>query len=286
MFLRVFVLFLGVVGGTAAGWMGVKWLASASEHSSTIESKRNDSDETVKQQVERIDNMSKAAYLLLAALPLGIAGGVLAGLGKGKLAALLLILAAPGPVVFSFTSIIATFGLLFGGLLALLIQAPVNPSDKGLKGCWNAVKGWLNIGGVKVQFEGVSPNVPKHGTAIAGKVVLKTRTDRHVTGVHYKLMMKRSKGKGEDKETKEKVLGQTSQALARDLHAGESLTLDFRLPYAFERDFKDMGGVVGGIGKLAAFAMSEKDEFFLIAEAEVPGAIFEPSAKLKVKMVD
>jgi hypothetical protein len=137
-----------------------------------------------------------------------------------------------------------------------------------------------------VQFEGVNPNVSKNANALEGKVVLKTKTDRHVTGVHYKLMMKRSKGKGEDKKTKEKVLGETSVPLARDLQAGETLALNFKLPYSFQKDFKDMGGMVGGVSKLAAFAMSEKDEFFLIAEAEVPGALFEPSAKLKVKMVD
>lgn len=286
MFLRVFVLFLALVGSVSAGVLGVRWLGGASANAETIEARRSTDDPAVKGALDRIDGLAHAAYFLLAAVPLGIAGGVLAGVGRGKLAAPVLLLAVPAPAIFAMTSLVATICFLVGGCLALMIRAPANKSEEGIKACWTAFKGWLNIGGVKVSFVDVSPTVPKSGNLLVGKVQLKSKTEQHVVGVHYKLFRQRSKGSKEDKETKEQILGETSLPLGKDLQAGESLSLDFRLPYTYARDLKDMGGVLGGVGKLAAFTTGEKDEYFLLAEAEVPGTLFEPSAKLKVQMVD
>jgi hypothetical protein len=40
--------------------------------------------------------------------------------------------------------------------------------------------------------------------------------------------------------------------------------------------------MLGGVGKLAAFATAEKDEYYVVAEADVKGTALDPSAKVKV----
>jgi hypothetical protein len=49
---------------------------------------------------------------------------------------------------------------------------------------------------------------------------------------------------------------------------------------------RDSGGVVGGISRFAAFASGDKVEYFLVAEAQVQGAAFNPSDKQKLKIGD
>jgi hypothetical protein len=286
MFVRVCILFLGLLGGTAAAVLGGKWISSTVENAAVIEQQRGSSDEAVQRTITRLDDLSRAAYFLLGSAILGIVGAFLGGAGRGKLAALLLLVAVPGPVIFSYFAATPTSCLLLAGLLALFVRNPRQPDEVGLRGCWIAVKNGLNIGGVKVRFENTNPNVSKSGSQLAGQVVLRTKLPHHVTRLHYKLLMKRSKGKGEDRKNKEWVLGETSQPLERELQAGESVALPFRLPYTFDKGLKDRGGMLGGIGKLAAFAMNEKDEVYLIAEVEMPGVLFEPSTKLRVQMID
>ena len=42
---------------------------------------------------------------------------------------------------------------------------------------------------------------------------------------------------------------------------------------------------MGAMGAMAAFASSEKTEYFLVVEARVKGAAFNPSHKVKIKVV-
>ncbi len=37
-------------------------------------------------------------------------------------------------------------------------------------GFWDTVKGWFNIGGVKVKIEGLNTQVPKSGSKLTAKV--------------------------------------------------------------------------------------------------------------------
>jgi sporulation-control protein spo0M len=144
-------------------------------------------------------------------------------------------------------------------------------------GFFDTIKGWFNIGGVKVKIEGLNQVVPKDGSKLTAKVNLSSKSDKHVNKLTYKFLLKKSKGRGDEKETKEYVIAQRVLSEPFDLKAGETKTLDFDLDYSLEKTLKDMGGVLGGIGKLAAFASSEKEEYFVIAQADVKGAAFSPS---------
>ena len=144
-------------------------------------------------------------------------------------------------------------------------------------GLISTIKGWFNIGGVKVKIEGLSQVVPKTGNKITAKVTLTTKTDKSVTKLKYKFLMKRTTGSGNEKKTKDVVIAERAVAEPFELKAGESKTFDFDLDYTLEKGLKDQGGVMGGIGKLAAFASGEKDEYFVVAEADVKGAAFSTS---------
>jgi hypothetical protein len=124
--LRVSALILGLVGGLFAGGLGVAWLAQANspevkamrEFAAAVANEARA--EELKADVARFDRLVWAAYFLLLAAPLGIAGGVLALLGRGKLGGALMLAAVPVPLILSVVTLMPLYFLLVGGLLALL----------------------------------------------------------------------------------------------------------------------------------------------------------------------
>jgi hypothetical protein len=153
-------------------------------------------------------------------------------------------------------------------------------------GLLDTMKGWFNIGGVSVKIQGVNPMVPKTGNKITGKVVLTSKTDKQVKTMAYKLLRKRTTGRGQERRTTDYVLAQSGQDQPFELKKEETKTMDFTIPYCMEKSLKDMGGVLGAIGKIGAFASGEKDEYFVVAECGVKGAAFSPSASVPITIVD
>ena len=153
-------------------------------------------------------------------------------------------------------------------------------------GFMDTVKGWLNIGGVKVKLQDVNQMVPRSGSQITGKVLLTSKGDKHVLKVVYKFYLRKTTGRGEQQQTKEFIIGQSALNEPFDMKEGESKTLDFAIPYSIEKGLKDMGGVVGAVGKLGAFATGEKLEYFIEALCDVKGTALDPSDKLEVTIVD
>jgi hypothetical protein len=128
-------------------------------------------------------------------------------------------------------------------------------------GFWDTVKGWFNIGGVKVKIDGLNKSIPKSGFKLNAKVNLTTKSDK-----------------------KEYIIAESIQP-GFDLKANESKTLDMELTYNIEKSLADMGGVLGAIGKVGAFLSSDKEEYFVVAQADVKGAAISPSDWVAVKVV-
>jgi hypothetical protein len=107
---RLLVVLLGLVGGLASGWLGYAWRGEyvAAEDGDTLNEKYP---------------KAKVSYFLMAALPLGIAGGVFVLLGRKWSAAALLLLAFLGPTVLylHWLSILLTIPLLAAGALCIWI---------------------------------------------------------------------------------------------------------------------------------------------------------------------
>ncbi len=148
------------------------------------------------------------------------------------------------------------------------------------------VKGWVNIGGVKVQLQEVNPRVSRAANEITGKVLLTSKGEKQVLKLVYKFVMEQTTGRGEDKKTKEFVLGQSGRNEPFDMKTGESKTLEFSIPYSLEKRLKDQSGALGAVGKFGAFAVGEKEEYFVLAECDVKGTALDPSNKIEVTLVD
>ncbi len=69
-----------------------------------------------------------------------------------------------------------------------------------------------------------------------------------------------------------------------DLKAGENKEQPFTVNVSLTDRLQNFGGVLGGVGKLAAWAAKEKLEYFLVAEARVKGSAFATTDKKKLKI--
>ncbi|MCH9684484.1 MAG: hypothetical protein K0V04_23820 [Deltaproteobacteria bacterium] len=100
-------LILGILGGLAAGALGMTWLSDVSSVDPEVAA------------LADLSGITTAGYLLILALVLGITGGVLALRRKGRWAAALMIPAAVAPAIVEPSALVFTFLLLIGGLLSL-----------------------------------------------------------------------------------------------------------------------------------------------------------------------
>ena len=151
---------------------------------------------------------------------------------------------------------------------------------------WNTIKGWLNIGGIKVEIEDVNPMVPRGGNEVTGKAVLTSKSDKEVQKITYKLLLRKSTGRGQERKTQDFVLGQSAYNEPFTIKAGETKSFDFAIPYAVSKGLKDLGGALGTLGKVAAFATAEKLEYMVLAECSVKGTGLSPWNKVNVQIVD
>ncbi|MDA3862527.1 MAG: hypothetical protein PF689_01520 [Deltaproteobacteria bacterium] len=99
-----------------------------------------------------------------------------------------------------------------------------------------------------------------------------------------------STGRGENKTTKEFVLGELD--LVEDnfkIKPGETKDYDFNLKYEFIKSkndkMKDKGGVNGALGKTGSFLDAEKSVYFVSADVDVKGTALDPGDKQKIKLV-
>ena len=164
-------------------------------------------------------------------------------------------------------------------------------------GLLSTIKGWLNIGGVKVLLWKYSEPLSRANPVITGAVLLKSKGDKSVTALEVKVIEEHTttEGSGDDKqkETETTVLGSIKfpeedpgVGFPLELKAGENKEQPFTLHVAMPDRLQTRKGVVGGIGKLAAFASGEKVEYFLVASASVKGAAFAAIDKQKLKIGD
>jgi len=153
-------------------------------------------------------------------------------------------------------------------------------------GMWDTVKGWFNIGGVTVKIQDLKPQVSRSGNTINAKVSLTTKTDKQVLKVKYVFLWKKTTGSGAEQKTEQQVFGTSTLDTPFELKAGETKLLDMRIDYSMPKRIQDMGGVLGAMGKIGAFAAKEKDQYLVTAEASVKGAAFGASDTVHVSIVD
>lgn len=110
-------MILGILGGLIAGFLGMKWMGDADSLKASIEAARK-----LGANMADLDKMVTASYMLIGAMVAGIVGGILAMMGKGKIAALLMLAGAILPAIWAPKSLVFTCILLLGGIVSFFAK--------------------------------------------------------------------------------------------------------------------------------------------------------------------
>jgi hypothetical protein len=125
--MRIAGLILGILGGLAAGFLGMKWLSDANSMKEMVGAARN-----LGIDMSELDKTITAAYILLGSAVLGIVGGVMAFKGKGKIAGLLMLIGALAPAIFAPKALVFTIILLVGGLVSFMAKPNAEARASGV----------------------------------------------------------------------------------------------------------------------------------------------------------
>jgi|SRR6516164_8465174 hypothetical protein len=133
--MRWVVLVLALAGAGGSGFIGFRWFSDAEAFRTTIHLVRAEAKTNPKAlaKIQEVQSAYKASFFLMAGLPLGIIGALLAISRRGILAALVLIVAFAGPPILIKDQLLEktdlmiglgiwTGALLLAGLLAFFIR--------------------------------------------------------------------------------------------------------------------------------------------------------------------
>jgi hypothetical protein len=115
--MRILGLILGILGGLLAGCLGWKWLDDANHMKAMIDVARS-----AGVSMADLDKTVTAGRMLIGSMGAGIVGGVLAMMGKGKIAALLMLAGVIVPAIWAPKSLVFTFVLLIGGIVCFFVK--------------------------------------------------------------------------------------------------------------------------------------------------------------------
>jgi tetratricopeptide (TPR) repeat protein len=152
-------------------------------------------------------------------------------------------------------------------------------------GFLDTVKGWLNIGGVRVKIEGVNPQISTGRNQISGQAILTSKSDRHVLSVNCQVVNEHTSKPGGESETSTLVLGEQVIGAGFDIKAGETREIPFTVTYFLQEKMRHAGGALGMAGKLGAMVKGEKDSYSLAVACDVKGTVNDPSARIPLKFV-
>jgi hypothetical protein len=115
--MRILGLILGILGGLLAGCFGWKWLDDINHAKAMLDLARS-----AGRNMADVDTTVMACRMLIGSMGAGIVGGILAMMGKGKIAALLMLAGAIVPAIWMPRSLGATFLLLIAGVVCFFVK--------------------------------------------------------------------------------------------------------------------------------------------------------------------
>jgi hypothetical protein len=122
--MRILGLILGILGGLLAGCLGWKWLDDANHMKAAIDLARS-----AGASMADLDKTVMAGRLLIGSMAAGVIGGILAMMGKGKIAALLMMAGVIVPAIWAPKSLVFTFLLLIGGIVSFFAKPRQTATD-------------------------------------------------------------------------------------------------------------------------------------------------------------
>jgi hypothetical protein len=160
-------------------------------------------------------------------------------------------------------------------------------------GLWSTIKGWLNIGGVKVLLWKYTEPLKLSDPVITGAVLLKAKSPRTILALEVKVVEVHTFKEDDQEKEETEELGnyrvpddEPGLGYPLELKPGENQEEPFSLTVDVPDRLRHKGGVLGKAGKVGAFFASDKLEYFLIAEASVKGAAFATRHKVRIKVVE
>lgn len=155
-------------------------------------------------------------------------------------------------------------------------------------GFFQTLKNKLGIGGVSVKLE-IPGQVAKNSGELKGKIILSSKSEQEVVSLKVRFLEEFTTGRGDEKKTKEFELGIVRIPQGFTIKPGEIKEIPFTLPFSVIKtsndELKEMGGALGAIGKLGAFAGGEKSQYFVDADVDVKSAALDPSDKKEIRLV-
>ena len=111
-------------------------------------------------------------------------------------------------------------------------------------GFLDTIKGWFNIGGVKVEMQGFEPVVSRSGDRIAGRVVLTSEGDKQVKQMVYRFI-RRTMKKGQEANARFDQIGESIVDRSFAIRKGETKAFDFAIPTPSKARRKTLPGGSG-----------------------------------------
>ena len=116
-----------------------------------------------------------------------------------------------------------------------------------------------------------------------------TKSDQTITELEVTLTEKWSTGRGDQKQTKEFKLGQMKLPAGFAIKPGDMKEIPFELPFKMinsENDkYTEQGGVLGGLGKIGAFADAEHSTYRVVAAISAKGVVIPATDGKDIKFV-
>lgn len=150
------------------------------------------------------------------------------------------------------------------------------------------IKQGLGIGTASLELT-VPGQIGKDSSEIRGKLTLIAKSDQKVKSVKVRLVELYTTGQGENKTTREFVLGDMTLGQPFDLKNEEQKEIEFDLPFSLKlsstQSLAEKGGVLGALGKAASFASSEKSIYQVRAVADLEGVAIDPNDSKPVRLI-
>lgn len=150
------------------------------------------------------------------------------------------------------------------------------------------IKNKLGIGGIKVSID-MPEEISKEAGVAKGKFTLTTKSDQAVKTIKVNLVEKYTTGRGEDKITKEFIVGSQKFDESFAIKPSEHRVFEFDFTFEISKSSQDIlleiGGELGKIGSLGKFANNKKSEFVLEVSIDVTSAPINPYEVIDVKLV-
>jgi len=155
-------------------------------------------------------------------------------------------------------------------------------------GLLSKIKNKLGIGGVKVELQ-VPAQVSKEVRDVNGKIIMTTKSEQEILEIEVKFMEEFTTGRGDNKKSKLFELGIVKLSEKYIIKPGDSIQVDFNLPFTLMKSnvdsLKEKGGALGVIGSMGKFANNEKSSYYIEADVDVKSAVLDPSDKKNIKLI-